>query len=65
MDDIVAGGDTLESAMDLKTQLTHLLLSGQFVLRKWTANDPRLLVNIPSDHLLVTDSASLNVLGVP
>ena len=65
VDDIVAGGDTIESAIDLKNELTPLSLRGQFILRKWAANDPRLLVNIPPDHLLTTDSVPLNDLGVP
>lgn len=65
VDDIVAGGDTVEAAINLKTDLTKLLLRGQFVLRKWAANDPRILATILPDHLLSTDALSLNVLGVP
>jgi hypothetical protein len=65
VDDIVAGGDTIESAITLRSELVQLLLRGQFVLRKWAANDSRLLANIPLDHLLSSDTQSLNVLGIP
>ncbi|XP_029676949.1 uncharacterized protein LOC115243835 [Formica exsecta] len=50
VDDILTGAPTIEEAMDLQRQLTELCTAGGFPLRKWSANDPRLLDHIPAEH---------------
>ncbi|XP_050452147.1 uncharacterized protein LOC126851851 [Cataglyphis hispanica] len=50
MDDILTGAPSIEEAMDLQRQLTELCTAGGFPLRKWSANDPRLLTRIAPEH---------------
>jgi hypothetical protein len=70
VDDLLFGANDISSAIRLRAQLDDLMHSGGFHLRKWAANDPRLLSAIPSgDHELSCDHAfeentSLRVLGV-
>lgn len=52
VDDIAAGAQTLDEALELRTQLTELMRKGCFELRKWASNDPRILEDLPSDHCL-------------
>ncbi|XP_050465069.1 uncharacterized protein LOC126858631, partial [Cataglyphis hispanica] len=46
VDDILTGAPSIEEAMDLQRQLTERCTAGGFPLRKWSANDPRLLARI-------------------
>lgn len=50
MDDIVSGAPTLAEARILRNQLQRLCAAGGFPLRKWAANHPALLEDIPLDH---------------
>ncbi|GBP90402.1 hypothetical protein EVAR_90840_1 [Eumeta japonica] len=50
MDDIL-GGRTEAEAKQLMLDLTKLLSSAGFELRKWTSNNAELLSDIPRDHL--------------
>ncbi|CAB0030755.1 unnamed protein product [Trichogramma brassicae] len=43
VDDVLSGAPDLEAARDLRDQLIQLTNKGGFPLRKWVANDPRLL----------------------
>lgn len=43
MDDLLPGADTLEEAKLLRREVTNVLASGGFVLRKWATNEPALL----------------------
>lgn len=43
MDDVLTGCDTVEETIALQKQLSELLARGQFHLRKWRANDGRIL----------------------
>lgn len=48
VDDIAAGCDDLASVIELRDELTELLLSGGFELRKWASNRAEVLQNLPS-----------------
>ncbi|XP_029171118.1 uncharacterized protein LOC114940560 [Nylanderia fulva] len=52
MDDVLTGAATLDAADDLLNQVAALCTAGGFPLRKWAANDDRLLVKIPLAHRL-------------
>ncbi|XP_018402067.1 PREDICTED: uncharacterized protein LOC108779200 [Cyphomyrmex costatus] len=43
VDDLLTGAETLEQAIKLKTQITELLNSGGFKLRKWASNHSQLI----------------------
>ncbi|GBP48943.1 hypothetical protein EVAR_32277_1 [Eumeta japonica] len=51
MDDILGGAHTEAEAKQLMLDLTKLLSSAGFELRKWTSNNAELLSDIPRDHL--------------
>ncbi|KAL7723919.1 hypothetical protein ACLKA6_015870 [Drosophila palustris] len=51
VDDILSGADNVEQAENIKNQVIGMMHSGTFELRKWASNDPRLLQNIPLEHL--------------
>lgn len=50
VDDLLTGCDTTEEAIELQHQMSILLQSGGFQLRKWITNDSTVLQNIPEDH---------------
>ncbi|XP_029163786.1 uncharacterized protein LOC114935214 [Nylanderia fulva] len=52
VDDVVTGSNTLNDAIALQTEIRNLCLAGGFPLKKWAANDERILTGVPSDHLL-------------
>lgn len=69
MDDVLSGTDDLEKAIALQQQLTALLAKGRFSLRKWRANDARILIHLEeegkSDNLLMLNKEeSLKTLGL-
>lgn len=47
VDDIVSGGDSLEEAIQISTQLIEALKTGGFTLRKWNSNKRELLLKLP------------------
>ncbi|KAM8714923.1 hypothetical protein ACLKA7_002037 [Drosophila subpalustris] len=51
VDDILSGADNFEQAENIKNQVIGMMHSGTFELRKWASNDPRMLKNIPLEHL--------------
>lgn len=51
VDDLNGGGDTLQEATDLRNELSALMNSAGYELRKWSSNDSRLLNGLPPDHL--------------
>ncbi|XP_065365492.1 uncharacterized protein LOC135958516 [Calliphora vicina] len=55
VDDVLAGSHELEDAFERRIELTHVLESAGFVLRKWTANHIRLLEDLPRENLLDAD----------
>ncbi|XP_029673018.1 uncharacterized protein LOC115241410 [Formica exsecta] len=50
VDDILTGASSIAEALDLRQQLTQLCTAGGFPLRKWSANSPGLLADIPPEH---------------
>ena len=46
MDDFLSGANSLQEAIKLQEQVSTLLESGKFCLRKWRANDKRILQHI-------------------
>lgn len=69
MDDILTGARTINEAVNLQKQLTELLKRGQFFLRKWRANDSKILRHLnekgKTDGLLTLDKKdALKTLGL-
>lgn len=50
VDDVVTGAESVESALDLQSQVVQILEKGCFELRKWSSNCPRLLDNLDPTH---------------
>lgn len=50
VDDVLTDANSVAEVRQLKEELTTLLASGGFQLRKWASNEPRVLV--PSDEVL-------------
>ncbi|XP_050452152.1 uncharacterized protein LOC126851856 [Cataglyphis hispanica] len=50
VDDILMGASSLDKARDLQEQLSRLCMAGEFPLRKWSANSPSLIADIPSEY---------------
>lgn len=59
MDDVLTGAADLAAALRLVDQVAALCTAGGFPLRKWAANDDRLLEEVPKEHQL---SAATNAL---
>lgn len=59
VDDVLAGGHTVEEAKEAQTQLIQALDSAGFPLRKWISNTKELLENLPEDQLLDVDLLTL------
>lgn len=70
VDDCLFGADDIEEAKEVKSQVTEILKSGGFHLRKWVSNEPSLLDDCPSgSHELAVDlpfedGVQLKVLGL-
>ncbi|XP_075162872.1 uncharacterized protein LOC142235505 [Haematobia irritans] len=70
VDDVLAGGHTIEDTIAARKQLTSVLDSAGFELRKWTSNDPRLLNDLHPDLLLpvnwldLSEGSSNKTLGI-
>ena len=47
MDDGLPSSDSREEAIEMRKQMTELLLRGGFYLQKWLTNDPEVLATIP------------------
>lgn len=45
VDDLLSGADSIDDAKNLRSEITHVLESGGFVLRKWSSNEPQLVKN--------------------
>lgn len=69
VDDCMAGADTIEGAQELSRQLNNLLMAGGFQLRKWVANDSKVLQYIPSENKIerlvkIPSELMISLLGV-
>lgn len=68
-DDFASGANDVESAKELRRQLTELLAKGGFEVRRWSSNIPEVLSDVPSSDLekpikLPTGEPGFKVLGV-
>jgi len=59
MDDILFGADILEAALNKRDELIKLCRAGGFPLKKWTANSPLLLADLPPEDRLPLDLRSV------
>lgn len=50
VDDLMCGSQSLDKALLLQKEITHILSSGGFQLRKWAASHSELLETVPEDH---------------
>lgn len=71
VDDILSGAEDFGNACRLQDHLISLLHSGGFQLKKWLANDPRLIDRLPSDVVatessmcFAEDSDGIKTLGI-
>lgn len=66
VDDILAGGNSVEETIELQNQLINMLKTAGMNLRKWSANDTRLLEQIPEENLekLNNTNECIKTLGV-
>lgn len=70
VDDVMSGHDDLEEAINLQHQVIVILEKGGFELSKWSANNTRLLSNIPKENctvdsvMLLKDQTSVKTLGL-
>lgn len=71
IDDIVTGFESLEKALQAKSEVIELLKRGNFELRKWASNSPEVLADLPPEHCLtapvtldVDENNTLKVLGL-
>lgn len=60
VDDIVSGADSLAEALQVQSDLTHILKKSGFELRKWASNDPQFLAHL-SDSVEQTQSITLDL----
>ncbi|XP_062703578.1 uncharacterized protein LOC134286032 [Aedes albopictus] len=60
IDDVVSGADTIEQAVQLRSDLTDMLNSGGFPVHKWCASDAAILDTVPEEdrekYLVFKDS---------
>ncbi|RLU19667.1 hypothetical protein DMN91_008224 [Ooceraea biroi] len=68
VDDILAGADSIEDAQESIRQIQHVLRAGGFPLRKWMANCPAVLAQIPEqdreEATLSLDDRTFRTLGI-
>ncbi|KMQ91466.1 transposon polyprotein [Lasius niger] len=64
VDDILAGANTMEEALDTRRQLVDLLLAGGFQLSKWAASHSALCPNGDQAERLITTAEGIGTLGV-
>jgi len=59
VDDLLTGTPTLEEAIHLQKELTSLLNTAGFTLRKWASNHPSFMDSIPIDLKETNQTLSL------
>ena len=69
VDDLVSGAASTEEAIQLAREVSSLLSSAKFNLRKWVSNDLQLLASLPDGHasqdaFFIQDESSVATLGV-
>jgi len=67
MDDVLSGKRLYKDVVELQRQLLELLKGGQFLLRKWRSNEPRVLQSLPNqetNELFIIDKDTAKALGL-
>lgn len=68
VDDFVSGSYSVQEAISFQRELTDLLASGGFSLRKWASSNPNVLKELEVDHLekphKLGNADSIKVLGL-
>lgn len=70
VDDVISGGDDLQSAIELQQQLLRMLRKGGFDLKKWASNHPKILEQVPEADreiklpIELHDGCSVKTLGI-
>ncbi|XP_055633267.1 uncharacterized protein LOC129773651 [Toxorhynchites rutilus septentrionalis] len=70
VDDFLSGADTVESAIQIRHEMTVMLSAAGFPLKKWASNSPEVLVDIPEEDLAfapyhdLQDDQSVSTLGL-
>ncbi|XP_047995129.1 uncharacterized protein LOC125233240 isoform X8 [Leguminivora glycinivorella] len=70
VDDVLAGAESIAEAQQLKSELTDLMSSAGYELRKWSSNCRELLQDLPQEyceiphHFDAEDKSLIKVLGI-
>ncbi|XP_065092091.1 uncharacterized protein LOC135712921 [Ochlerotatus camptorhynchus] len=70
VDDLLSGADNMDAAIEKRRQITDMLASAGFPLRKWASNVPEALTGIPLEDLAIKplfdlqDDQSVSTLGL-
>src|SRR6476659_7666235 len=70
VDDLISVTHSIEEAIKIQDELMELLKRGNFMLRKWSSNDERLLTRLPQElretqiPLEIGNTASVKALGI-
>ena len=60
VDDLLSGASTIQEAIEIQQELTTLLASAGFPLRKWASNDSQFLATIPQQLREMNPAVSLD-----
>ncbi|XP_062557605.1 uncharacterized protein LOC134222468 [Armigeres subalbatus] len=61
MDDVITGVNDISTAISLRIQLTRIMESGGFRLRKWSCNVPAVLEGVPTEDLAIQDNTGVDL----
>ncbi|XP_075168994.1 uncharacterized protein LOC142241135 isoform X1 [Haematobia irritans] len=68
VDNLMTGGNTIESTIQIKREVSALLQKGGFILRKFAASDERILADVPmvdrEEIIKVDDTQFVKTLGL-
>ncbi|XP_062557949.1 uncharacterized protein LOC134222816 [Armigeres subalbatus] len=70
VDDLLSGAANMEDAIEKRRQITDMLATAGFPLRKWASNVPEALTGVPSEDLAIKplhdlhDDQSVSTLGL-
>jgi len=64
VDDVLAGGDSLEDVLEVKTQTEQMLQAGGFSLSKWAGSHTTLCPNSDGAQWLFLEPEGVSALGI-
>lgn len=70
VDDFFSGTETIEETINLRREITEMMMKGGFQIRKWIANDERILQGVPVEErgveniMAVDNSSTVKTLGL-